>query len=82
MLEVIKTVNLFYQQAKVWLHITLTYMFINAIFATLICAYLQEANQIVISLFLITGCLYGLFKAEKIRKTTGLSNYQIKLKAQ
>jgi len=75
-----KTSHLFYQQSKVWLHIALTYVFIHCIFATLICTYLQEVNQNIITGFLILGSFYGFFKAEKIRKSVGLLKYQSQLK--
>ena len=69
----------FYNLAKVWLHVILTYVFIAAIVATLICAYLQEINQIVITVLLLLGGLYGAFKAESIRKSTGLLQYKTRL---
>ena len=71
-------INLFYKQAKVWLHVTLTYVFIAAIIATLFCAYLKEVNQTVITVLLILGGLYGSFKAKNVRKSTGLLQYKNK----
>ena len=78
----LSAINLFYQQTKVWLHVTLTYVFIAAILATLICAYLQEVNQAVITALLIVGGLYGSFKAESVRKSTGLLEYKTKIELQ
>ena len=72
----------FYNLAKVWLHVTLTYVFIAAIVATLICAYLQEIDAIVITVLLLIGGLYGSFKAESIRRTSGLLTYKTKLQLQ
>lgn len=69
-------------KAKVWLQIILSYMFIFAIIATLICAYLQSVNTIVISASLIIGGVYGFYMAEKIRTNLGLIAHQAKLEHQ
>jgi|GEM_PF-1876732 len=68
-------------KARIWLHVMLSYMFIGAIIATLVCAYLQEINEAMITVSLLVTGLYGGLKAEKIRKTSGLVNYSRQLKS-
>jgi hypothetical protein len=51
-------------------------MFISTTISTLICAYLQEINTLVVFLGLFLGGVYGALKAEKIRTTSGLISHQ------
>ena len=67
-----------WQSVKAWAHIMLSYVFVSALVATLICAYQQQANIFVITIFLVLGAAYGTFKAEQTRKTVGLGRYNKK----
>jgi tetrahydromethanopterin S-methyltransferase subunit E len=67
------------KKTQVWVQIMLSYTFISAIIATLICAYLQESKLTVIFPLLLIGSSYGVIKAESIRKSMGLVHYQMKM---
>jgi hypothetical protein len=63
----------------IWLQIILSYMFIGGIIATMVCAYLQETNSLVITISLLLSASYGVLKAEKIRRSIGLKQHQKKI---
>lgn len=66
-------------ESFIWLQIVLSYMFIGGIIATMVCAYLQETNSLVITVSLILSASYGVVKAEQIRKNIGLKQHQKKI---
>ena len=62
-----------------WLRIALSYCVVGAIIATLLSAYLQSVNLLALSVIMSIFLLIGGYKAEKIRKTTGLAHYFTRL---
>lgn len=58
-----------------WLRITLSYCVIGAIITTLISAYMQNENILIITLIMATFLCFGVYKAELTRRYTGLNRY-------
>jgi len=63
----------------IWLRIALSYCVIGAIITTLVSAYTQEVQLIPITLIMATFVAIGAYKAEVIRRHTGLNDYFDKL---
>jgi uncharacterized membrane protein len=68
-----------YHQVTTWLRITLSYCVIGALVATLLSAYFQEANTVLIILVMATALGFGVYFAEITRRKSGLENYKKKL---
>lgn len=71
--------SLIAKKTVIWLQIVLSYSVIGAIFATLVCAYLETVQSMVIFISLLLTSGYGIFIAEKVRNSAGLLSHKRKI---
>ncbi|MGB1262371.1 MAG: hypothetical protein ACPG52_05620 [Cognaticolwellia sp.] len=66
----------------VWLRITLSYCVVGGVITSLVSAYLQSVNIVVITLIMATFLGLGAYNAEMARGAEGLNRYLAKMTKQ
>lgn len=63
-----------FKQIALWLRLLLSSIFLAALIATLLCAFIGATNVMIIASCLLIGAIHGVYNAESIR--TGIGFYQ------